>query len=447
MRLTRLAHLALIPSLLITGAGAVSAHNRQADSTVLQVYFEGTAGAFAGQPPADRQIVADFVHDTGQQAKAVPSQDPVKILSSIEGGNPPDLVMLGYVRPDWLQQGAVMSLDSYMKSSHFNLSKFTDSAWNQGHLNGHYYTMTAEQDTLVVLFNKDLFKAAGLDPNKPPTTLSQLLTDAKKLTLYNSDGSIKQLGLLPNGSINGGGANYFQLWGNIFGGHWYNDATKKITATDPGNVAGLTWLANFWKQYNPSKLDRFESGFGTYLGPTDPFVQGKVAMLVDGDWWPTDLPKGGKLTNQNLGGFYIPYPDGHPQLAHTSAVFGDVMEIPTGSKHPAQAWQFINWYMNSEKEQLNLPSTLTGYPLLKSALAKNLTGPFGSDPTVKYFEHVLLNVHGEANPLVMPITAKYLTNLNFDGNRVLHGEESPAAALAHVQQLTQPQLDQALRQS
>jgi multiple sugar transport system substrate-binding protein len=447
MRLTRLAHLALIPGLLIAGSGAVSAHNRQADSTVLQVYFEGTASAFAGQPPADRQIVADFVHDTGQQAKAVPSQDPVKILSSIEAGNPPDLVMLGYVRPDWLQQGAIMPLDSYMKSSHFNLSKFTDSAWNQGHLNGHYYTMTAEQDTLVVLFNKDLFKAAGLDPNKPPTTLSQLLTDAKKLTLYNADGSIKQLGLLPNGSINGGGANYFQLWGNIFGGQWYNDATKKITATDPHNVQGLTWLANFWKQYGPSKLDRFESGFGTYLGPTDPFVQGKVAMLIDGDWWPTDLPKGGKLTSQNLGGFYIPYPDGHPELAHTSAVFGDVMEIPMGSKHPAQAWQFINWYMNSEKEQLNLPSTLTGYPLLKSALTKNLTGPFGSDPNVKYFEHVLLNVHGEANPLVMPVTAKYLTNLNFDGNRVLHGEESPAAALAHVQQLTQPQLDQALRQS
>jgi multiple sugar transport system substrate-binding protein len=447
MRLTRLANLALIPGLLISSAGAVSAHNRQADSSVLQVYFEGTASAFAGQPPADRQIVADFVHDTKQQAKAVPGQDPVKILASIEGGNPPDLVMLGYVRPDWLQQGAIMPLDSYMKASHFNLSKFTDSAWNQGHLNGHYYTMTAEQDTLVVLFNKDLFKKAGLDPNKPPTTLSQLLADAKKLTLYNADGSIKQLGLLPNGSINGGGANYFQLWGNIFGGQWYNDATKKITATDPHNVQGLTWLANFWKQYGPSKLDRFESGFGTYLGPTDPFVQGKIAMLIDGDWWPTDLPKGGKLTNQNLGGFYIPYPDGHPELAHTSAVFGDVMEIPTGSKHPDQAWKFINWYMNSEKEQLNLPSTLTGYPLLKSALTKNLTGPFGSNPNVKYFEHVLLNVHGEANPLVMPVTAKYLTNLNFDGNRVLHGEESPAAALAHVQQLTQPQLDQALRQS
>lgn len=448
MRLARLSRLALIPAFLCSGIGAASAHSRQADASVLQVYFEGTAAAFAGQPPADRQIVADFVKDTGQQAKAVPSQDPVKILASIESGNPPDLVMLGYVRPDWLQQGAAMPLDSYMKSSHFNLGKFTDAAWNQGYMNGHYYTMTAEQDALVLLYNKDLFKAAGLDPNKPPQTLSQLLADAKKLTLYNKDGSIKQLGLLPasTNGYGGGGADYYQLWGNIFGGQWYDAAHKKITATDPANIQGLTFLANFWKQYGPSKLDRFQSGFGTYLGPTDPFAQGKIAMLIDGDWWPTDLPKGGKLTLSNLGGAYIPYPDSKPQLGHISAVFGDVMFIPKGSKHPDQAWKFINWYMNSEREQLNLPQTLTGYPLLKSALQKNLTGSMGSIPLVKYFEHVLLTVHGMPDPMVMPISAKYLKNLDFDASRAIHGQESPSAALQHVQQITQPELDQALQQ-
>lgn len=183
MRMVSLVRLALVPPLLAAMAGTASARSRQADSTVLQVSFEGTAAAFAGQPPADRQIVADFVHDTGQAAKAVPGQDPVKILASIEAGNAPDLVMLGYVRADWLQQGAVMPLDSYMKASHFDISKFTATAWNQGYLNGHYYAMTSEQDALVLLYNKDLFKAAGLDPNKPPQTLSQLLDYAKKLTI------------------------------------------------------------------------------------------------------------------------------------------------------------------------------------------------------------------------------------------------------------------------
>jgi multiple sugar transport system substrate-binding protein len=446
MHLTRVSRLALLPALLTVSIGGASAHTRQTSSPALQVYFEGTAAAFAGQPSTDRQIVADFVHDTGQAAQAVPSQDPVKILASIESGNAPDLVMLGYVRSDWLQQGAVLPLDSYMKASHLDLSKFTDAAWNQGYLNGHYYTMTAEQDAIVLFYNKDLFKQAGLDPNKPPQTLSELLQDAKKLTIYNQDGSIKQLGLLPNGSINGGGADFFQLWGNVFGGSWYDPAHKKITATDPANIQGLTWLSNFWKQYGPSKLDRFESGFGTYLGPTDPFVQGKIAMLIDGDWWPTDLPKGSRLTLSNLGGTYIPYPDGMENQGHRSAVYGDVMLIPKGSRHPDLAWKFINWYMNSEHEQLNLPQTLTGYPLLKSALAKPLTGTFGSVPLVRYIEQVLLNVHGVPNPLVMPITAKYLKNLDLDANRALHGQETPAQALAHVQQLTQSELDQALQQ-
>ena len=102
--------------------------------------------------------------------------------------------------------------------------------------------------------------------------------------------------------------------------------------------------------------------------------------------------------------------------------------------------------MNSEREQLNLPATLTGYPLLKSALRKSLTGSFGSDSNVKYFEHVLLTVHGQPNPIVMPITAKYLKNLDFEANRVLHGQETPADALARVQQITQPALNQALQQ-
>jgi ABC-type glycerol-3-phosphate transport system substrate-binding protein len=429
--------LVLIVVLVLTLGGAASARSRQADSTTLQVYFEGTQAAFAGLPPADRQVVADFTHDTGQPAKAVPSQDPVKILASIEAGNAPDVVMLGYVRPSWLQQGAVLPLDSYMKASHFDLHKFTTAAWNQGYMNGHYYTMTSEQDSLVLLYNKDLFKKAGLDPNKPPQTISQLASYARKLTIFNRDGSIKQLGLMPNYNLGGGGANYFQLWGNVFGGQWYDPAHKKVTAEDPHNVQALTWLANFWKTYAPSRLDRFEAGFGTYLGPNDPFARGRIAMLVDGDWWPFYVPKG-----FHLGGGYLPYPDGHPELAHISGVFGDVMLIPKGSRHPDLAWKFINWYMNSEREQLNLENTLTGYPLLKSALSKKLMGKFGSDPNVRLFEHILLTVHGTPNPLITPITEKYLQNLNYDGNKAIHGQESPLAALKHVDEVTQPELAQ-----
>jgi len=435
-----IAPLGLLLAFLVTCVGMAAAQSRTTESPTLQIYWEGTAAATSCPNKACTIIVKDFTKQIGQAATAVQSQDPVKILASIEGGNAPDLVVLGYVRPSWLQQGAVMPLDSYIKSSHVDLGKFTDAAWNQGYLNGHYYAMTAEQDSVVLLYNKDEFVKAGLDPNKPPQTIAQLDAYAKKLTIRNSDGSIKQLGLLPNGGIYGGGANFYQLWGQVFGGGWYNAATKKVTAEDPHNVQALTWLSRFWKTYGPSKLDRFQAGFGTYLTANDPFYRGKVAMLIDGDWWPFGyLPK-----RFHLGGSYLPYPDGHPELAHTSGVFGDVMLIPKGSKHPDLAWKFINWYMNNQAEQLNLPNTITGYPLLKSALSKKLSGTFGADPNVQLFEHILLTVHGSPNPLVMPITEKYLQNLNADGDKAVHGQETPLQALQHVDQVSQQALSQAL---
>ncbi len=443
MSVRRLTRITFLISLLVSLSGTASASSRAAETTVLQVYFEGTALAGAGNPAADRMVVADFTRATGQPAKAVPSQDPVKILASIEGGTSPDLVMLGYVRPSWLYQGLAMPLDSYMKSSHFNLSKFTPTAWNQGYVNGHYYTMTSEQDTLVLLYNKDLFKRAGLDPAKPPLTFSQMESYAKKLTLYNADGSIKQLGLMPNYNNGGGGANYYQLWGEIFGGSFYDQQHKKTTAANPRNVEALTWLTNFWKTYGPAKLDRFEAGFGTYLTPNDPFARGKIAMLVDGDWWP--FP-GHFAKGFHLGVGYIPTPEKYASLGHIAPVFGDVMLIPKGSPHPDLAWKFINWYMNSEQEQLNLPNHLSGYPLLKSALTKPLLGAGGADPNVRLLEKILLSVHGRPNPMIMPITEKYMANLNFDADKALHGQESPLQALRHVDQVSQPELDQALQQ-
>ena len=69
-------------------------------------------------------------------------------------------------------------------------------------------------------------------------------------------------------------------------------------------------------------------------------------------------------------------------------------------------------------------------------------GKFGSDPNVRLFERILLTVHGTPNPLITPITEKCLQNLNYDGNKAIHGQESPLAALKHVDAVTQPELDQ-----
>ena len=44
------------------------------------------------------------------------------------------------------------------------------------------------------------------------------------------------------------------LWAYVFGGKWYDSATKKITANDPHNVDALKWMAHYAKLFDLRKI-------------------------------------------------------------------------------------------------------------------------------------------------------------------------------------------------
>ncbi len=63
---------------------------------------------------------------------------------------------------------------------------------------GKLYGLPFLQDDWGFFWNTDAFTAAGLDPTKPPKTLDELWDYAEKLTIYNADGSLTQVGFIPN---------------------------------------------------------------------------------------------------------------------------------------------------------------------------------------------------------------------------------------------------------
>ena len=63
---------------------------------------------------------------------------------------------------------------------------------------GKQYGLPFGQDTYALYYDTDAFKAAGLDPAKPPKTLDELWDYAAKLTKLNPDGTLARAGFIPD---------------------------------------------------------------------------------------------------------------------------------------------------------------------------------------------------------------------------------------------------------
>lgn len=122
-----------------------------------------------------------------------------KLLTAISGGSPPDVsVMSSDYLPEWVANGAVLSLEKYIKDSKFNLKDMYPISLKLCSIDNKIYALPLCQDTYALLYNKDLFKKAGLDPEKPPKTIEELDAMAAKLTVKDATGKLFQMGFIPD---------------------------------------------------------------------------------------------------------------------------------------------------------------------------------------------------------------------------------------------------------
>ncbi|MEZ8140805.1 ABC transporter substrate-binding protein [Enterovibrio norvegicus FF-33] len=109
----------------------------------------------------------------------------VRALSALNSGEPAQLaVMFSIDVYDLIDQELISPFDEVMNSE-------TDKAWledfypalmENGQAEGQTWGIPFQRSTIVAYYNKDMFRAAGLDPEKPPTTWAELVEVGKKLT-------------------------------------------------------------------------------------------------------------------------------------------------------------------------------------------------------------------------------------------------------------------------
>ena len=164
-----------------------------------------------------------------------------KFNASLAGGSLPDVVVVSDVT--WFNfalNKQLSPLDELLSTAKIETSDYVDALYNDYNLDDKHYALPFSRSTPLFYYNKDLWKAAGLE-DRGPKDWDEFLTWAPKLKA--AAGSDKIVMELPDGS------NYldwvFQniVWG--YGGAYSKEWTP--TFSDPNTVKAGTYLQNLAK--------------------------------------------------------------------------------------------------------------------------------------------------------------------------------------------------------
>ncbi|WP_170928361.1 ABC transporter substrate-binding protein [Deinococcus hopiensis] len=350
-----------------------------------------------------------------------------KFLTAVTSGQVPDAVLYWGqdVIPGLQKVGALLPLDQYFAPAGLKPSAFNQTALNAMKVGGKTYGIPQMSSDLMLYYNKDMFKAAGL---KPPKTLAELDAAAEKLTVRKGN-EITRAGFIP----------WLQQgtplpWTGIFGGK-LNGANGKVDLLNSGTLKALQWQEGYVKKYGAANLTRFISSIGstTTSSASDPFLLEKVAMEVNGQWHGNYLKR--YKPDLNYGVVPIPYPAGGTPNA--TWINSNAWLIPKGSKNPGAVVKFIAYMSSPEVSGKHADAVFNISPVVgASKFQKNL-----NEPVMQ-----LANQLFRGKTYTSPVTSQILqlqTELNTAFESVQQGAKSPRDALTAGQK----NLDQAASQN
>lgn len=109
----------------------------------------------------------------------------IKSLAALEAGEPAQLaVMFSIDAYDLIEQDLVVPFDDLVEGAEEEawLNSFYPALMANGQVEGKTWGVPFQRSTIVAYYNKDMFRAAGLDPEKAPTTWDELVAMGKSLT-------------------------------------------------------------------------------------------------------------------------------------------------------------------------------------------------------------------------------------------------------------------------
>jgi multiple sugar transport system substrate-binding protein len=304
---------------------------------------------------------------TAQEIPAGKTSEEV-IGAAITAGNAPCLVFntSPAAVPQFQKQGGLVALDDFAGAKDYIEARSGDSADQYQSPDGKFYQIPWKQNPVMMFYNKDLFKKAGLNPDDPQlSTYDAFLAASKKIV---------DSGAAPSAIAPAPTSEFFQSWFDFYplyaaqsGGKQTIEDGKATFNDEAGKDVWTFWSQMYKNGYAPKEA---------YDG--DAFADKKAAMAVVGPWAVAVYKD-----KVNWGVVPVPTKDGAD--AGQVSTFTDAKNIGLYSACDNQktAWEVLKFATSKDQDGKLLEKT--GQMPIRADLPTTYADYFAKNPDYKIF--------------------------------------------------------------
>lgn len=305
----------------------------QAEGKTEVVFWNGYTGS---DQPVLEEIVNDFnaSQDQIEIKMEIMPWDTLyqKLMPAMIAGNAPDIIGMSVTRySEYALAGKLEPLDSYIaKSEVIQPDNMVSGLYNAGKCNGAQYAVPMACAAMVMYYNKDMFREAGLDPDNPPKTMDELQAAWAKLIKKDDSGNITQYAQAIGVKSTVAMMPVF-MW--AYGADYIVDGKSALNS--PQAVEAMTMVAKaFADGVSPVGLTGQEAD--------NLFSARKAAIEFNGQW---AIP-GFRGAGIDLGIAEVPSGKG----GHKTWGGDTVLCMSSDSKVKDAAWKFIEYFNNVDAQ-------------------------------------------------------------------------------------------------
>jgi len=359
-----------------------------------------------------------------------------KLLTQVAGGTPPDSTYTNLdAQATLAEKNTFMALDNYLSASGLKRDDFVIAMYDAGLWEGKLFSLPGGVDWIAVVWNKDVYKEAGLDPEKPPVTYDEWLEHSRAINKFDDAGNLERVG------FTGGIDNYFR---NVLlnNGSFWDADNEKVTAADPTNVSSMEYIHDYIKEVDINKLAAFNARPDMYQAGSA-FSTNQAAYQVDGFWVYDVLDK--YCPDIDYGVMLYPIINSGKEEERSNYMLGGWMvSIPTGAKYAQEGWDFMKYAFIDEAAKMGY-QTLNGpcVPKTYPDFIKGMTEILGADNRMSPYLEVFTKTGelGQKTWPVMRVNAFYRDEETRIYDFIMRDEMTAQEGLTEVQTNVQAEYD------